>query len=416
MVKEKVTIGSSGGFDSFLPPVTELITWLGGPSKVHTLVFSALQELGLGGPSRNTIEAAFNGGVTARSADRIKDGLDKIIGHYGLDGVDSRSVENLIGFGINGADWLAFARGVVAGLNRYQRFRSIEINRVHAFLENRANAEETFIGSVQKRKSHKRSGKGEPDLLRAAITQLFSEHTLIEAGDSRVYSDAIVSLYSDNDNANLEEFAITLKASFNLRVDFYHQLLANLIADMAAVRDSLDLPEGLIEMLDRDGAMSEMMPEWREGKLLTPTTKLYKLWSRVFASGDVPVSYREMAKHVPRPLPVRSNRPATSVDSEDVETRRRRLHEWRTGTVPTTDQLTLFLESLTKNRGGAFLPFLMTRISTVWTKWIQEELEKVDKLTEQVPGLSNCLKFEDYILCFSRYPLYWKRVKGQATV
>lgn len=98
------------------------------------------------------------------------------------------------------------------------------------------------------------------------------------------------------------------------------------------------------------------------------------------------------------------------------ETKRGRFAEWRNGTVPNTEQLIRFLESLAGSHRAVLLPFLMARVSTIWTAWIKQERKQLDDLVWAVPELADYLKFEDYIQYFSRYPIYWQTAKARAGI
>ena len=126
-----------------------------------------------------------------------------------------------------------------------------------------------------------------------------------------------------------------------------------------------------------------------------------------------------MAKHLPCPSAERT-RVTGHADQQDIQnaadnTRLRRLKEWRHGTVPKSDQLTDFLESLTGNHYGAFFPLIMTRVATIWTKWIEQERFQLDQLVNEAPALEEHLNFEWFMERFSRYPEYWTHTKAQAT-
>jgi hypothetical protein len=123
-----------------------------------------------------------------------------------------------------------------------------------------------------------------------------------------------------------------------------------------------------------------------------------------------------MAKHLPRTQGVwaQDNEEMNEQDIQAVvdETRLTRLKEWRSGTVPNTDQLTTFLESITGESYGAFLPLVMTRVATAWTKWIVKEQTQLDQLVQETPALGEHLDFEWFLARFSRYPEYWAQAKA----
>ncbi len=131
------------------------------------------------------------------------------------------------------------------------------------------------------------------------------------------------------------------------------------------------------------------------------------------------MSYRAMAMHLPRPLDVRT-RVKGKADLQDIqyaadETRRSKLKEWRGSTVPEADHLTKFLESLTGEAYSAFLPFIMTRVATAWTKWIEQERTLLNQLVQEHPALAENLDLEWLVERFSRYPQYWAHAKAQDT-
>lgn len=209
-----------------------------------------------------------------------------------------------------------------------------------------------------------------------------------------------------------------LKLLFCLRVDFYHQLLATFMADMLRIRPSLKLPTLLDDALINQGGMGQLMPLLKQGELITPTYRLYELWCGAFSAPGESLSYRAMAMHLPCPDPGRT-RVGSDSDQQDIEsivneTRHSRLKEWRGGTVPNTDQLTAFLESMTGETYGAFLPFIMTRVATAWTKWIEQERAMLGQLVQEHPPLAEDMDLDWLVERFSRYPQYWEHSKARA--
>lgn len=256
--------------------------------------------------------------------------------------------------------------------------------------------------------------------MRKGICKAFRHHTLLNSQEVQSYSAAMIDASRPGQPKTIPMVADVLKCLFCLQVDFYHQLLANLMADMLEIKESLRLPEKLTDTLVNHGGMGQLMPLLEGEKLITPTNRLYKFWLYTFSlPGEQQMSFRAMEMHLPQPLGVRT-RVRGLADQQDIKnaadsTKRRRLKEWRSGTVPEAEQLTGFLESLTGENCDAFFPFIMARVATIWTKWIEQEITLLNQIAKETPALSEEMSPEWLVERFSRYPEYWAHVKAQAT-
>tara|TARA_R110002167_G_scaffold135965_1_gene322565 strand:+ start:198 stop:845 length:648 start_codon:yes stop_codon:yes gene_type:complete len=210
-------------------------------------------------------------------------------------------------------------------------------------------------------------------------------------------------------------------------VDFYHQLLANFIADMLPLRKSLRLSVSLDDALVNHGAMGRMLPLIKQGKLITPTERLYAYWRRAFLDiGEKPVTNSGMALHMPLPaLPKTRVKQCPSNDSSadtlqkitDAanDSRLSLWKQWRRGAIPESEHLTKFLESLSSEAYDAFLPFVMTRVATAWTKWIEYECAQLQGLMQRAPSLAELIDMEWLVNKFSEYPKYWEHMAQVTT-
>jgi len=419
MAKQRIKLGTLDNTNPFMPPITEMLTWLRGPADYPALLWSAQQEIGLVKPSLNTLKNLFKSGVTPRSARQVEANIGKLVEHYDVRAsADQILSEMPLASGENGVRWLFFPRGVIEGVRRHKPFDEIEIGQTIAFLQRRAEAEAGLISVVLRSESIGLSKKEKAGYLRKAMSELLSQHVLIGAEDIRMYCDAVVTLKSYRRSYSHKKISAALRGHFYLRVDFYHQLFANFMADIVSSHGLLDPSHGFEKDLVEQGVMVDLIPTLEDAELVTPTEKLYKLWSRLFSSGGEPMSYRQMATHIPSPKPERTRRAGadSAPDMYDsiYETQRGRMAEWRDGTVPNTEQLVKFLESLVGDSRNILLPFLMTRMSTIWTAWIKQEKKQLDDLVSAVPALAEHLSFEDYLFSFSRYPAYWAKARAQA--
>ncbi len=397
----------------------ELMKWLGEPAGYPALLWSAQHKIGLVKPSLNTLKAIFRSGVTPRSAKKIEVNLNKLIDHYGVRASVHQAISEMSPeAGRNGVVWLTFSIGVLEGISRHKPFEGIEINQTLAFLRRRAKAEKNLTALVLREKNINLYDEIRNRYLSEAMSELISQHVMIGAECIRIYCDAVVALESHRESYSHKQLSLALRGHFYLRVDFYHQLFANFVADIVSSLGLLDPSYGFEKDLVEQGIMVELIPTLEDGDLVTPTEKLYKLWSRLFGSGGEPLSYRQMATHIPSPKPERTRREGadSAPDMYDsvYETKLGRLAEWRNGTVPSTEQLVKFLESLVGDSRDILLPFLMTRMSTIWTAWIKQEKKQLDDLIGAVPALAEHLSFEDYLFSFSRYPAYWAKARAQA--
>lgn len=89
--------------------------------------------------------------------------------------------------------------------------------------------------------------------------------------------------------------------------------------------------------------------------------------------------------------------------------------QWRRGAIPKSEHLTIFLESLSSEAYDAFLPFVMTRVATAWTKWIEYECAKLQGLMQQAPSLTELIDMEWLVNKFSEYPKYWEHMAQLTT-
>lgn len=417
MAKEKVQFGIPDSPFPFVPPVSELMGWLGGPKGMHTPLYWMQEELGLNKPDRQTLRAACQDGVTLRTAEMIKANIHQAASAKGFtelleEVVPTEPVVN----GTNGWKWLPTARGLLQTINKYQPTK-LELPRTFAFLEQRAEAESRLILAFHRTSSLDTSTEAGLALIHTAFCDTCRDHTLLSPDDIETYGAAIIDANRPGQPRTLELASNALKCAFSLRVDFYHQLLASFMADMLPLRETLKLTASLDDALVNHGAMGQLMPLVKHEKLITPTYRLYEFWLETFSPLGESLSYRAMAMHLPRPLDSRTRvngkaSPQDILDAAD-ETRRKQLTQWRSGTVPETHHLTKFLESLAGEAYGAFLPFIMTRTATAWTKWIEQEFSTLDQLSQETPTLAGQLDREWLLTRFSMYPEYWRHTKTQ---
>nr|WP_299244186.1 hypothetical protein [uncultured Halomonas sp.] len=73
-----------------------------------------------------------------------------------------------------------------------------------------------------------------------------------------------------------------LKLTFSLRMDSYHQLMASFMADILPLRKSLGLSASLVDAFVNHGAVAQLTPLLEQGKLITPTQRLYAYWRSAF--------------------------------------------------------------------------------------------------------------------------------------
>ena len=121
MTKDKVKIDILGSLFPFIPPVSELIGWLGGPKELHTQLYWMQKENQQHKPDLKTLRKACQVGVTPRSAATIKANIYEAAEGMGfnelIEGITP--VEPLVN-GTNGAKWSAQASGFLNGINRHQ--------------------------------------------------------------------------------------------------------------------------------------------------------------------------------------------------------------------------------------------------------------------------------------------------------
>ncbi|MFC0267923.1 hypothetical protein [Kushneria aurantia] len=317
----------------------------------------------------------------------------------------------------NGTKWLMFSQVLLESINKHQPIQKIKLPLTFSFLEGRAKAERRLILTCHQVRKMEVSPEKKISRMHKAIYEAFRHHTLLNSQEIQSYSTAMIDASRPRQHRTLKMKTDVLKCLFSLRMDFYHQLLASFMSDMLSLRESLELPATLEDTLLNHGGMGKLIPLLENGRLTTPTYRLYEFWRDAFSSPERPLSYHSMAKHLPCPSAERT-RVTGHADQQDIQnaadnTRLRRLKEWRHGTVPKNDQLTDFLESLTGNHYGAFFPFIMTRVATTWTKWIEQEQIQLDQLVNEAPALEEHLNLEWFMERFSRYPEYWAHAKAQ---
>lgn len=420
---EKVIIDTPDTLFPFMPPVWELVGWLDDKcTGMHTFLHRMQEDesLKLEPVHRQTLKTACQDGVSPRIAKKIEGNLHKVIEKNDLTELVNRiTPKEYIVRDTNGTKWLVFSQGFLEGINQHQPIQKLELPLTLSFLEKRAKAERQLILTCHQARKMETSPEEKLTRMRKAICEAFRLHTLLSSQEIQSYSTAMVDASRPGQQRTAELEAEALKAVFCLRVDFYHQLLASFMTDMLEMKESLRLPDKLTDTLVNHGGMGQLMPLLEGEKLITPIYRLYKLWLDAFSSSDKKsMSYRTMALHLPSPSITRT-RVDDNATSEDIhnaanETRRSRLKEWRTGTVPETAQLITFIESLIGKSYGAFMPLIMTHAATAWTKWIEQELADLEKQLQEAPSLTVHLNRDWLLAIFSRYPDYWAHVKAQA--
>ncbi|MDL0433683.1 hypothetical protein QPM17_21290 [Marinobacter sp. TBZ242] len=421
---EKVIIDTPEALFPFMPPVWELVGWIDDKcTGMHTLLYR-MQEDEHFEPARvdrKTLRKACQNGVSPRTAERIESNLHRVLEQKNVTELLNRiTPTEPVASNTNGTKWLIFSQGLLEGINRHQPIQKLDLPLTFSFLKRRAKAERELILSCHQSRKMQALPEEKLTLMRKTICEAFRHHTLLNSHEIQNYSAAMIDTSRPGQPRTTPMVADVLKCLFCLRVDFYHQLLANIMADMLEIKESLKMPCKLADALVNHGGMGKLMPLLTKGKLTTPTYQLYEFWRDVLSPlGERPMSYRLMAQHLPRPNEGRT-RVRGQADQEDIKnaadaTRLSRLKEWRAGTVPDTDQLTDFLESITGENYGAFFPFIMTRVATVWTRWIEQERTLLNQLVQEQPALAEDLDFEWLVQKFSRYPQYWAHAKTQAT-
>lgn len=423
MAKEKVKIDIPGSLFPFIPPVSELIGWLGGPKELHTQLYRMQKEHQQHKPDLKTLRKACHDGVTPRSAAMIKANIYEAAEGMGFNELikGTTPVEPLVN-GTNGATWSAQASGFLNGINRHQT-EKLKLPRTFAFLEKRAQAESKMMLALQ----NDAPNEERLVLLHTAFCEACQHYTLLSPQQIQSYGIVIIDANWTGHTRTLKQVAEALKCSFSLRVDFYHQLLANFMADMLPLRKSLRLSTSLDDALVNHGAMGRMLPLRRQGKLITPTERVYAYWRRAFLDvGEKPVTNSAMALHMPLPaLPkTRVKQSPSTESSADTlqkitdaanDSRLSLWKQWRRGAIPESEHLTKFLESLSSEAYDAFLPFVMTRVATAWTKWIEYECAKLQGLMQQAPSLAELINMEWLVNKFSEYPKYWEHMAQVTT-
>ncbi|SHE75152.1 hypothetical protein SAMN02745148_01043 [Modicisalibacter ilicicola DSM 19980] len=427
MAKEKVKIDFPDSPFPFVPPVSELMGWLGGPKCLHTPLYWMQEELGLANkPDLKTLRKACQDGVTPRIAEMIEANIHQAAKEKGFTQILNEIIptEPVVN-GTNGTKWRVQARSLLEGINHYQPQR-LELPRTFAFLKQRSEAESQLMLAIHRARKLDVSTEEQLALLHTAFCETCQRQTLLTTREIQVYGAAIIDANRPDHPRTLELAADALKCAFSLRVDFYHQLLASFMADMLPLREILRLPASLDDALVNHGGMGQLTPLVDQGELITATHRLYAFWRTAFLNpGEQPVSYRAMARHLPQPELMRTRaRQDSAIESpSDIlqkiadtadETRLSLLKQWRNGTVPEADHLTKFLESLSGEAYGTFLPFIMARVATVWTKWMEYEKSHLDALIRAAPSLANHQTFEWMVEKFSKYPEYWHHTMAQA--
>ncbi len=420
---EKVIIDTPDTLFPFMPSVWELVGWLDEKcTGMHTILHRIQEDEGLEleKSDRKTLKKSCQEGVSPRVARKIVGNLHKVAEHKNVTALPHRTTPTEpIVRGTNGTKWLIFSYGYLEGINQHQPIQKLELPSTLSFLENRAKAERRLVLAFHQTRKMEISTEKKLSLMRTAIYEALRHHTLLNSQEVQKYSAAMIDASRPGQPRTTEMASKVIKSLLCLRVDFYHQLLANFMADMLNIRASLKLSPRLDDALTHQGGMGKLVPLLEEGKLLTPTNRLYEFWRDAFSPpGEQPISYRAMAMHLPLPLVVRT-RVKAKADLQDIqyaadETRRSKLKEWRGNTVPEAEHLTKFLESLAGEAYSAFLPFIMARVATAWTKWIEQERALLNQLTQEHPALAEELDLEWLVERFSRYPQYWEHVKAQA--
>ncbi|MDI4636703.1 MULTISPECIES: hypothetical protein [Halomonadaceae] len=417
MASEKIKFDIPDSQFPFVPPIGELLNWLSGPKQTHTALHWMQQKLNQPKPDLKTLRKACREGVTPRTADIIKNNVYEAVRKMGFpDPFEYSNAAGPIVNGTNGAKWLVQAKTFLEGINRRQPIM-LELPQTFAFLQRRSEAESQLVLTFHRTRKLEISTEERLSLIYNAFCDTCRHHTFLKPQEIQTYGTAIVKINRPEYTNTPELLADVFKCTFNLRLDFYHQLLATFMADMLPLRETLQLPHILDDALMDHGAMGQLMPLLEKGELITPTYRLYELWCDAFSPPGESLSYRAMAMYLPQPdklrTRVRGNAGLQDILDAANDTRYRILKEWRSGTVPETYHLTQFLESLSGKDYGAFLPFVMTRVATAWSKWIIQELASFDQILQEASPLTGLLDRDWLIQKFSRYPEYWRHVKAQ---
>ena len=415
MAKEKVRIDIPSSPFPFIPPLSELMGWINGPAGLHTMLQRIQENDELPRVDPKTLRKAAREGVTPRSAHRIMCNLEEAVRRRGIvDSLDWRANSEGLIPANNGMKWVRFVPGLLAGVNRRRELK-LELPRTLAYLVRRAQAEEDLLLLLHDVSAAGASTGDTRAAVKSGLARALREHSLLAAAEVRASSDAITFVVLGGVPNTYALAASLVKAALRLKVDFYHQLVANLMADMLSIQDQLQVPPRLAAVLEVHGAMGLLLPKTGTDKEDTPTYRLYEFWREAFSGPDGPlISYRSLARHLPQPRHERTRQLGPDLLDVADDTRLTRLKEWRAGTVPTSKQLTEFLESLTGGSYGALLPFLMSRVATAWTKWIAQEQMELARLLEIDSRVGEHLQLDDFLQMFWEYPKYWQVAMAQA--
>ncbi|MCH4564694.1 hypothetical protein MKP05_16455 [Halomonas sp. EGI 63088] len=236
MAKEKVRIDIPDSPFPFIPPVSELMSWLGAPKGLHTPLYWMQEEQGLGKPDLKTLRKACQDGVTPRIAEMIKANIHEAARAKGFtdlleEVVPTEPVVN----GTNGAKWLQEAKSFLAGINTHQPMK-LDLPLTFAFLEQRSAAESQLVLAFHNAGNIDAPTEKKLSLIRTAFCETCRHHTLLTSQETQAYGSAIADTNRPGHPRTLELVADALKCTFSLRVDFYHQLLACFMADMLPLR------------------------------------------------------------------------------------------------------------------------------------------------------------------------------------
>ncbi|TCJ25764.1 hypothetical protein E0X81_08020 [Halomonas sp. GDM18] len=183
--------------------------------------------------------------------------------------------------------------------------------------------------------------------------------------------------------------------------------------DILEIRSLLRLPPKIEEQLIDQGCLGKLYPERVGMEILMPTHKLFSFFRSAYTTNSIPLSYKNMSKHINNPTPSRSrisNTHPTQEASEIINaTKLKQLKSWRSGVTPESDHLAEFLESLSGEKYSAFLPFFLCRITSMWNKFYVQEAASLKNEIERHKNLEKYIDEEWLLNTFATYTKYWQK-------
>lgn len=362
-------------------------------------------ELGMVPPSDKTLKTAMFKPVTQATADRVKDiVITKLADSVNIMRQTERfAAWESLNMASNGASWFP----AMLSFRDHTLKDQFPNSRAEKFIHQRVTAELELLTKIRELSSTSKNLSNEHQRFGTKLVlQLLAKHTFVDKH--------LINMANTIKPSSPNALKIQNRFLQEVRIDFYYNLLSNLSLDALPIfaQAVSGSPASLHEYADH-GIFGLIAPQiGDDGKVTYPFARLLERWKYIFSdTPDKPLSWREIARAIPHPSDEKLEKlDPRSQEYRDVcdvamETKKKRLQEWRSGVSPQTDQLIGFVKNLVPEGLNGTPAWFIGDIAISWGRLIDGEM-KASKPEDAAFPIEKGLLF--------RFEDVWEHYKGQA--